>query len=133
MVSSQILLSFVVCISFQFLQVCCADGSYRPIVIWHGMGDTCCFSFSMGAVKNELQKVLPGVYVYSVMIGNNIVEDEIEGFISNANDQVDFVCQQIKSDPNLKKMDLMQLVLVKEVNFFVLMLKDVMTLQYIIL
>jgi len=102
MVSSQILLSFVVCISFQFLQVCCADGSYRPIVIWHGMGDTCCYSFSMGAVKKELERVLPGVYVYSVMIGNNIEEDEIEGFISNANDQVDFFCGKVKADPNLQ-------------------------------
>jgi len=38
---------------------------YRPVVIWHGMGDTCCYSFSMGMIKNELEKKLPGVYVYS--------------------------------------------------------------------
>jgi len=74
----------------------------RPIVIWHGMGDTCCFSFSMGAVKDRIQSVLPGTYVYSVMIGSNIISDEIQGFISNANEQVDFVCQTILSDPNLK-------------------------------
>jgi len=76
--------------------------SFRPVVLWHGMGDTCCFSFSMGMIKQEIERLLPGVYVYSVMIGNNIIEDEVEGFISNANDQVDFVCQQVKSDPNLK-------------------------------
>jgi len=75
---------------------------YRPVVIWHGMGDTCCYSFSMGAVKKEIERLLPGIYVYSVMIGNSIVEDELEGFISNSNDQVDFVCNQVKSDPNLR-------------------------------
>jgi len=66
------------------------------------MGDTCCYSFSMGAVKKEIERLLPGIYVYSVMIGNNMLEDEIEGFISNANDQVDFLCSQVKADPNLK-------------------------------
>jgi len=76
--------------------------SYRPVVIWHGMGDTCCYSFSMGMIKKEIERLLPGIYVYSVMIGANIVEDEIQGFISNANDQVDFVCKQVRSDPNLK-------------------------------
>jgi len=56
----------------------------------------------MGAIKNTLEQVLPGVYVYSVMIGSNMVEDEVEGFLSNVNDQVDFFCSQVKSDPNLK-------------------------------
>jgi len=85
-----------------FISNTIAAPSYRPIVIWHGMGDTCCYSFSMGMIKQELQRLLPGVYVYSIMIGSNMVEDELEGFISNANDQVDFVCKQVKSDPNLK-------------------------------
>jgi palmitoyl-protein thioesterase len=33
------------------------NSSYRPTVLWHGMGDTCCYSFSMGAVKNAIEKV----------------------------------------------------------------------------
>jgi len=73
----------------------------RPVVIWHGMGDTCCYPFSMGAVKDEIERLIPGVYVYSVMIGGSIVEDEVSGFLGNANDQIDFVCQALKSNSNL--------------------------------
>jgi palmitoyl-protein thioesterase len=73
----------------------------RPVVLWHGMGDTCCFSFSMGMISAEIQKVLPGTYVYSVEIGSNIVEDEVQGFIGSVNEQVDFVCETIANDPQL--------------------------------
>jgi len=53
----------------------------RPVVIWHGMGDTCCNPFSMGAVKDEIQRLIPGVYVYSVEIGGSITVDEVSGFL----------------------------------------------------
>lgn len=36
-------------------------------------GDTCCFPFSMGHVKNFIEEKHNGTYVYSVMIGNNII------------------------------------------------------------
>jgi len=74
----------------------------RPVVLWHGMGDTCCYSFSMGAIKDALQQAFPGIYVYSIMIGGSIEMDEVEGFLGNVNDQVEFVCQQVKQDPNLQ-------------------------------
>jgi len=78
------------------------EGQVRPIVLWHGMGDTCCFPFSMGAIKEALEQSLPGVYVYSVMMGSNIVEDEVEGFLGNANDEVSYFCQQVAVNPNLQ-------------------------------
>jgi len=56
----------------------------------------------MGAIKDLIQQLIPGTYVYSVMIGSNMIEDEIEGFISNVNDQVDSVCKTVASDPQLK-------------------------------
>jgi hypothetical protein len=89
------------------------------------MGDTCCYSFSMGWIKviivilfyffsyfiyfcfyfyitqGLIQAALPGTYVYSVEIGGSMNFDELEGFIGNANDQIDFVCQTIAADPNL--------------------------------
>ncbi|PAA51713.1 hypothetical protein BOX15_Mlig029227g4 [Macrostomum lignano] len=73
-----------------------------PIVLWHGMGDSCCNPLSLGAIKRMLEKQLPGVYVYSVQIGNNMVEDIENGFLSNANKQVEQVCQTIRADPKLK-------------------------------
>eukprot|EP01124_Arcella_intermedia_P031595 TRINITY_DN7179_c0_g1_i1.p1 TRINITY_DN7179_c0_g1~~TRINITY_DN7179_c0_g1_i1.p1 ORF type:complete len:297 (-),score=46.37 TRINITY_DN7179_c0_g1_i1:63-866(-) len=65
------------------------------------MGDTCCYSFSMGAVKNAIEQAVPGIYVYSIMIGENMVMDEAYGFIGNVNDQVASVCETLKSDPQL--------------------------------
>jgi len=74
----------------------------RPTVLWHGMGDTCCFPFSMGAIQSAIESTIPGVYVYSIMIGSNIVEDEFSGFIGSVNDQVQSVCDTLKSEPNLQ-------------------------------
>ena len=31
-----------------------------PIVIWHGMGDNCCHSFSMGRIKEMLEQNIKG-------------------------------------------------------------------------
>lgn len=56
----------------------------------------------MGAIKKDIEKTIPGVYVLSLEIGSNIVEDEIGGFIGNVNNQVDYVCKLVKADPNLK-------------------------------
>lgn len=37
-------------------------------------GDSCCFSFSLGKIQEILQNELPGVYVNSIRIGDNIIE-----------------------------------------------------------
>ena len=31
-----------------------------PVVMWHGMGDSCCASYSLGAVKKRIEQVLEG-------------------------------------------------------------------------
>jgi len=74
--------------------------SQTPVVLWHGMGDTCCFPFSMGRI-GDLITNQTGSYVHSLMIGNNMGEDESNGFLMNINDQVDFACKQLKGDPKL--------------------------------
>jgi len=79
----------------------CVASVPRPTVLWHGMGDTCCYSFSMGAVKNSIEAAIPGVYVNSIMIGTDIVEDEMYGFLGSVNNEVSEVCTLLKSDPNL--------------------------------
>jgi palmitoyl-protein thioesterase len=43
------------------------------------MGDNCCHAFSMGAVKREIEKTLPGIYVYSVEVGNTTLDDTLAG------------------------------------------------------
>eukprot|EP01125_Pyxidicula_operculata_P009634 TRINITY_DN3161_c2_g1_i1.p1 TRINITY_DN3161_c2_g1~~TRINITY_DN3161_c2_g1_i1.p1 ORF type:complete len:298 (+),score=47.91 TRINITY_DN3161_c2_g1_i1:119-1012(+) len=93
-------LFFKLFLTFGLLNV--VQCSPRPTVLWHGMGDTCCYPFSMGAIKGAIEQAIPGVYVYSIEIGDSIIEDEFHGFIGNVNSQVLQVCNQLKQDPNLK-------------------------------
>eukprot|EP00053_Salpingoeca_punica_P008516 m.76370 g.76370 ORF g.76370 m.76370 type:complete len:305 (-) comp14633_c0_seq2:204-1118(-) len=73
----------------------------RPVVLWHGMGDSCCNPLSMGAIKREIQKTLPNTYVHSVEVGDNPINDELHSFIGNVNSQIDEVCKQLQNDSNL--------------------------------
>ncbi|KAG8192029.1 hypothetical protein JTE90_025295 [Oedothorax gibbosus] len=73
-----------------------------PIVLWHGMGDSCCNPISMGSIKKFLEQSVPGVYVHSLKIGNNVLENMENSFTMNVNDQVTMACNQISSDATLK-------------------------------
>nr|AIN34691.1 fatty alcohol acetyltransferase [Agrotis segetum] len=72
------------------------------IVLWHGMGDTCCVSFSLGGFKLFLEKAIPGVYVDSLQIGNSTIEDLENGYFLNPNTQVEKVCKYLAEHPKLK-------------------------------
>uniref|UniRef100_A0A0K0EZ11 Palmitoyl-protein thioesterase 1 n=1 Tax=Strongyloides venezuelensis TaxID=75913 RepID=A0A0K0EZ11_STRVS len=82
-------------------------GGYKnvstPVVIWHGMGDSCCNPISMGRVINIIKKQLPGVYVHSLRFGSNIFSDTEQGFLANMNDLVEEACKMIKDDPYLRR------------------------------
>jgi len=73
-----------------------------PIVIWHGMGDNCCHSFSMGRIKQILEQHIPGVYVTSLMIGESPNEDTLNGFFMPVQKQIELVCKKISEDKNLQ-------------------------------
>jgi palmitoyl-protein thioesterase len=55
----------------------------------------------MGRIEDLLKKNLPGVYVHSIMVGSNVEEDELNGFLMNGNDQVSLICDRLKRDPVL--------------------------------
>lgn len=74
----------------------------NPIVLWHGMGDTCCLAYSLGLFKSFLEKQIPGVYVLSLRIGNSTVEDLENGYFMCPNKQVEYVCEELAKDPKLK-------------------------------
>ncbi|KAH0502082.1 Palmitoyl-protein thioesterase 1 [Microtus ochrogaster] len=74
-----------------------------PLVIWHGMGDSCCNPVSMGAIKKMVEKELPGIYVLSLEIGKNMMEDVENSFFLNVNSQVKIVCQILEKDPKLQQ------------------------------
>jgi palmitoyl-protein thioesterase len=59
-----------------------------PVVIWHGMGDTCCNPLSMGRIQKVIEQTIPGIYVNSLRIGNSFAEEVLSSFFVNINDQV---------------------------------------------
>lgn len=67
------------------------------------MGDTCCFPWSMGRIERLIKRQLPGITVYSVMVGNNIIEDEIHGFLGNVNEQIAQVAGKLQADSSLSR------------------------------
>ncbi|XP_062996890.1 palmitoyl-protein thioesterase 1 [Elgaria multicarinata webbii] len=73
-----------------------------PLVIWHGMGDSCCNPESMGYIKKIVEQKVPGIYVHSLMIGSNILEDMENSFFMNVNGQVKLVCDKLAKDPKLQ-------------------------------
>jgi len=46
---------------------------------------------------------LPGIYVHSMEIGANVIEDEANGFLMNCNKQIEYAHRQIANDSNLAK------------------------------
>ena len=56
----------------------------------------------MGSVVAYLEQAVPGAYVTSLMVGDNVVQDTENGFFLNINKQIDMVCQMVNSDEKLK-------------------------------
>ena len=69
-----------------------------PIIV--ALFSACC---SMGSVSKYLEQKIPGVYVHSLMIGDNVVQDTENGFFMNINSQIELACQRIQADPNLQE------------------------------
>ncbi|KAI9261954.1 Alpha/Beta hydrolase protein [Helicostylum pulchrum] len=65
------------------------------------MGDDCCNPESMGRVKGLLESQLPGTFIYSVRVGDTTESDHKAGFFGKINDQVDAVCEELSSIPEL--------------------------------
>nr|XP_021395079.1 palmitoyl-protein thioesterase 1 isoform X2 [Lonchura striata domestica] len=73
-----------------------------PLVIWHGMGDSCCNPVSMGYIQKLVEKKIPGIYVLSLKIGSSLIQDMENSFFMNVNEQVREVCGQLAADPRLQ-------------------------------
>jgi palmitoyl-protein thioesterase len=59
------------------------EGSPRPVVIWHGLGDTSTGS-GMAQFKEDLEEMYPGIYVMNVKIpaGGTLDDERKAGFVS---------------------------------------------------
>jgi len=80
----------------------CQASEPTPIVIWHGMGDSCCNPLSMGSVMKMIDRHLPGVYIHSLQIGNGFMSDTLNGFFKPIPEQVTMACDKIRADPKLE-------------------------------
>lgn len=80
-----------------------ASTSPLPIVIWHGMGDTCCEEDSMGRVKRAIESKLASTHVVSLMIGKNEKADFTNSYLLDVNEQISMACDTIKKDKKLAK------------------------------
>jgi hypothetical protein len=60
-----------------------ANESPRPLVIWHGLGDTSTSS-GMAEFKKDLEDMYPGIFVMNVKVpGEGSIDDERKaGFVS---------------------------------------------------
>ncbi|KAK9694464.1 hypothetical protein QE152_g33542 [Popillia japonica] len=77
------------------------NGTYTPIVLWHGMGDSCCSSLSLGSFAKALAQTLSGVYILSLQIGDSVIADVTNGFFLHPNKQVAMACDIIAADKHL--------------------------------
>lgn len=77
------------------------NAAVLPVVLWHGMGDTCCLPFSLGSIRKLIEEHTNGTYVRSLKIGSNAVLDYESGFFIHPNKQIDYVCEQLAKDEQL--------------------------------
>lgn len=62
------------------------------VVLWHGMGDSCCFPFSLGSLKKLiLEQFQQNIYVKSLKIGGSLIRDYESGYFIHPNVQVSHV------------------------------------------
>ncbi|KAL7647922.1 UNVERIFIED_CONTAM: hypothetical protein RMT77_001532 [Armadillidium vulgare] len=78
------------------------ETQYLPTVMWHGMGDSCCNPLSLGRIQKLIENRLPGIYVYSIQIGDSFLQDTEHGYIGSVNAQIQEACDKIAQDPLLQ-------------------------------
>lgn len=72
-----------------------------PVLVWHGMGDTCCNPQGAFGLASYIANVT-GAPVRYVKLGTDTEQDKYQGFFGNVVEQVKEVCKAIKSDPILQ-------------------------------
>ncbi|KAI0301042.1 palmitoyl-protein thioesterase [Multifurca ochricompacta] len=74
----------------------------RPLVIWHGLGDSYASSGIL-QFQSLIDKIHPGIFIHSVFIDPDQKEDQRAGFYGNVDDQVELVAQQLKDVRELSR------------------------------
>lgn len=78
-----------------------SNSTATAIVLWHGMGDTCCSPLSLGKIIKLLYQQLPGTYITSLQLGSTTKSDFTSGYFGSVNEQVSHACNLISSNDKL--------------------------------
>ncbi|KAI9639561.1 palmitoyl-protein thioesterase [Dioszegia hungarica] len=75
---------------------------HRPLVIWHGLGDTALSEGIAGFIE-DIKAQYPGIFVYSVQIpkGGSLDAERKAGFFGKMEEQVQDGCEQLGGIPEL--------------------------------
>jgi len=94
-------MKYHICLLFVILAILhSAKGEPTPFIIWHGI-NSCFEDGQLVDLKRILEDEIPGTYVYNVQIGADCAQDQWNSIIMTAINQIDHVCNHIKSDPKL--------------------------------
>ncbi|ORY32620.1 palmitoyl-protein thioesterase [Naematelia encephala] len=79
-------------------QLVLSKSAPRPLVIWHGLGDTA-LSEGISSFIEDIKTAHPGIFIYSVQIPLNgtLDEERKAGFYGKAEEQAKEGCDQINS------------------------------------
>ncbi|KAG8997235.1 hypothetical protein FRB94_007806 [Tulasnella sp. JGI-2019a] len=73
----------------------------RPLVIWHGLGDSAHAEGMLGFI-DEIKQVHPGIFVHSVYISEKEDDDRKAGFFGKIDDQLEIVYEQLNAVKELE-------------------------------
>ena len=74
----------------------------RPLVIWHGLGDNY-NSSGMVDVISIFNQRYPDMFIYPVFLDAKPSKDQEKTLFGDANKEVEYVCEQLSSIPELKQ------------------------------
>lgn len=79
-----------------------SPATHRPLVIWHGLGDTA-NGEGIAGLMEDIKDMYPGIYIHSVQypVSGSIDDERKAGFYGNASMQVDAVAETIRGIPEL--------------------------------
>jgi len=71
------------------------ESEFRPVVLWHGLGDTY-DSVGMQRASKIIEDVYPEIIVHSVYLDEDPSEDQKKSFVGNVNDEVSIPTKAVK-------------------------------------
>ncbi|KAF8348139.1 palmitoyl-protein thioesterase [Amanita rubescens] len=73
----------------------------RPLVIWHGMGDSYA-SKGMDNFMARIEDIHPGIFIHSIYVDQDLGKDKEATFYGNVNEQVESAAAQLAAIPQLQ-------------------------------